>query len=304
MDLTIRQMRAFLAVADLGSFSRAAEQIGMAQPALSQQVRDLETKLDLRLFDRTTRRVDLTDGGREFRHAAIKILDDLERAVRQAGDRAGGQRGRVVIAAPPLLATAIFPQAIAEFATTHPLVAVTLVDVSTEQIIEQVRSGRADCGLGTFPPTAEGIERVQVARDNLMVFLAPGDTLRRRKAVAWSALRDRPLVTLRRESGIRLLVEIGFETAEIPLRPAYEVAQITTALALVKAGLGVAVLPAYARVATLSREILDRPLVAPSIVRDIDLIHGSGRTLSPAAKAFCNMIVRHMRRRLPHAPVH
>lgn len=80
MNITIRQIEAFLKVAEFGSFTRAAERLHVAQPALSQHVRDLEGELGIRLFDRTTRRVELTEGGREFRNTAAKIVEDLERA--------------------------------------------------------------------------------------------------------------------------------------------------------------------------------------------------------------------------------
>jgi len=109
MNITIRQIQSFLNVADLGSFTRAAEKMHTMQPALSQQVRDLESELGIRLFDRTTRRVELTEGGAEFRNIAAKIIEDLEAAARNAHELAERKRGRVIIAAPPLLAAAIVP---------------------------------------------------------------------------------------------------------------------------------------------------------------------------------------------------
>ena len=120
MNITIRQIQSFLNVADLGSFTRAAEKMHTMQPALSQQVRDLESELGIRLFDRTTRRVELTEGGAEFRNIATKIIDDLEAAARNAHELAERKRGRVIVAAPPLLASAVVPRAIADFRNKYP----------------------------------------------------------------------------------------------------------------------------------------------------------------------------------------
>ncbi|MGO4833761.1 LysR substrate-binding domain-containing protein, partial [Rhizobiaceae sp. 2RAB30] len=240
------QIQQFLAVAELGSFSRASKRLGTAQPALSQAIRDLEAELSVRLFDRTTRRVELTDAGREFQNSTTKVMEELQHAVEGVHMLAERRRGRLRIAAPPLLASVVLPQAIAEFQKRHPGITVQLADVGTEQIVESVRSGKADCGLGTFSPAEDGIERLSLVRDSLMLFCDHRSHFNEAATVTWRELADRPLITLTRDSGIRLLVEVGFEMAEIPFKPSYEVTQVTTAIALVEAGLGIAVLPTYA----------------------------------------------------------
>jgi DNA-binding transcriptional LysR family regulator len=112
-------------------------------------------------------------------------------------------------------------------------------------------------------------------------------------------LQNEPLITLTRDSGIRLLVEVAYESVGIPLVPAYEVSQITTALALVEARLGVAVLPTYARAAAPHRRILARPLTNPAIARDIVMIRPRGRSVSPALATFETVLRRHVRRLTP-----
>src|SRR5690348_15305386 len=88
MNISLRQIRAFLAVAELGSFTEAGERLGLSQPALSLLVRQLETQLNLRLFDRTSRRTTLTSGGREFEQSVVKVVTDLDSAVAGARDLA------------------------------------------------------------------------------------------------------------------------------------------------------------------------------------------------------------------------
>ncbi|MGO4671747.1 LysR family transcriptional regulator [Bosea sp. 2YAB26] len=296
MTVSLRQIQAFLAVAECGTFTKAAERLHMAQPALSQLVRELERELGLRLFDRTTRRVELTEGGREFQGASAKIMHDLDLAVRNANNLAERRRGRIVVAAPPLLAAVLLPMAIVELGQRYPGIEVAIIDARTDAIVEEVRLGRADCGLGTFSAIEDGIERMPLARDSLMLFCARTHPFATRSSLPWADLAGQPLITLTRDSGIRLLVEVGYETAEVPLRPLYAVSQITTALALVEAGLGIAVLPTYALAMTPHRPIAARPLVEPTIARDVVMIRPSGRSPSPAVLAFESILRGSIRR--------
>ncbi|CAM5763262.1 LysR family transcriptional regulator [Bosea minatitlanensis] len=298
MAITLRQIQAFLAVTEQGTFTKAAERLHMAQPALSQLVRELERELGIRVLDRTTRRVELTEGGREFHGAAVKILTDLDTAVENANGLAERRRGRIVVAVPPLLAAVIMPPAIAALRGKHPGLQVTILDARNDLVVEAVRFGKADCGIGTFSALEDNIERLPLARDSLMLFCGRDSGFAGREAVAWRELAEEELVTLTRDSGIRLLVEVGYESAQITLRPAYEVAQITTALALVEAGLGIAVLPTYAR-AVAPTSIVAKPLVEPAITRDIVMIRPSGRSVPPALSAFEALLRRFVRERVP-----
>lgn len=298
MAITLRQIQAFLAVAEQGTFTKAAERLHMAQPALSQLVRELERELGIRVLDRTTRRVELTEGGREFHGAALKILTDLDTAVENANGLAERRRGRIVVAVPPLLAAVIMPPAIAALREKHPGLQVTILDARNDLVVEAVRFGKADCGIGTFSALEDNIERQPLARDSLMLFCGQSSAFAQRETVLWRELAEEELVTLTRDSGIRLLVEVGYESAEITLRPAYEVAQITTALALVEAGLGIAVLPTYAR-AVAPASIVAKPLVEPAITRDIVMIRPSGRSVSPALSAFEALLRRFVRQLVP-----
>lgn len=292
MNLTVRQIKSFLNVAATGSFTRAAEKMHTLQPVLSQQIRDLEAELGVRLFDRTTRRVELTEAGTEFRSTATKIIEDLEMAVRNAHDLAERKRGRVVIAAPPLLAAAVVPPAVADFRQKYPGIEVRLVDAKTDQIVELVRNGHVDCAIGTFHAGEEGLSSIVLTRDSLMVFCASGHPLAGRQTVRWQEMADLPLITLTRDSGIRLLVEVGYQAAQMRLVPAYEVTLITTALAMVEAGLGVAILPTYAWACARTLKIA-AAILEPRIAREISLVTRSGRSIPPAVSAFTRYLGRY-----------
>ncbi|NLS07687.1 LysR family transcriptional regulator [Rhizobium sp. P32RR-XVIII] len=300
MAVSLRQIEAFLAVVEWGNFTKAAEALRVAQPALSALVRDLEAELGLRLLDRTTRRVELTEAGREFQGASAKIIEDLQAAIANAGEIAQRKRGRLLVAAPPLLAAVMLPQAIAELHRDYPGLKIGIMDARSDIIVEAVRNGQVDCGIGTFSALERNIERSTLTHDQLMVFCNHTSSFADRQSVDWEELAGQPLITLTRDSGIRLLVEVGFEHVRVALEPAYEVTQITTALALVRAGLGVAVLPTYARAVEMDT-VLAKPLLHPSIVRDIIMIRPSDRSKSPALLAF-ETVVRRCARRLAPAP--
>lgn len=291
MNITLRQIQAFKTVAEFGSFTRAAERLKVAQPALSLSIRELERELSLRLFDRTTRRVELTAAGREFLQSADKLLTDLDRAVRDARDLSEKKRGRIVIAAPPLLAAMIVPAAIAEFNAAFPGIDVGLVDARNDQILDRLRAGEADLAIGTFDERADGIRREVLAQDMLTLFCSPGSALAKKRRVRWSDLRDQKLVMLTRDSSIRMLTERTLAQAGVDAgKPLYEVSQVTTAVMLAEAGLGITVLPAYAWSFARSRDVVSRPLTEPQVTRNIYLIQPDGRSLSPAAEGFARTL--------------
>lgn len=301
MNITLRQLQAFIAVAIDGNFTRAAQRLHIAQSAVSVLVRELEAELRVRLFDRTTRRVELTEAGREFRGSAEKLIADLEYAVRNTHDLVERKRGRLSVAAPPLLAAALLPPVVAAFARDHPGVRVTLLDAGTDQIVARVKSGEADIGVGTFAADDEGLTRVRLARDTLMLFCQAGHPLAAIARPAWSALRDAPLITLTPDSGIRALVEQGYQAAGLDLPIAYEVSQISTALALVEVGLGVSVLPAYAMAWSPAAGVAARPLADPEVSREVAVIMRSFRSLPPAAADFVQRLQQNARIFAPDA---
>lgn len=299
MRPNLRQIEAFLAVAELGNFSRAAERLGMAQPGVSQAVRDLETLLDLRLFDRTTRQVVLTAAGAAFFDGARKGVDALDMAVAGARDLGDLRRGQLRLAAPPFLAATVLPGVLAGFTAQHSGLTLELTDTSTPRIMDMLRQGQADLGLGTFPPGEADLARRVVLHDEIMAFATPVFALP--KPLHWADLAGLRVIVPARSSALRLPVDLGYEAAGIPLKPAHEVEQIATALALAAADLGVALLPGYARAGRPAgpQGLTAHDLTTPAIRREVALIHAAGRSLSPAAAAFSDYLTHRLRRLAP-----
>lgn len=296
MRPNLRQIEAFLAVAEAGNFSRAAAQIGMTQPGISQTIRELEGLLNLRLFDRTTRRVMLTAAGEAFRLGAGKSMEVLDIAVAEAKDQSTLRKGFLRLAAPPFLAATVLPRALAEFQNQHPDLTLEMTDTTTAQIMERVANGQADLGLGTFPPGKQGLGSRVVLRDEMMCFAKAGSAMP--EPLGLAALNSDKLIVMSASSALRLPVALGFESAGLHLAPAFEVEQIATALALVEAGLGLAILPGYAR-AWQGRGVVAHPIAGPPMRREVQLIFAADRSLSPAATAFATHLTQSLRKLAP-----
>jgi DNA-binding transcriptional LysR family regulator len=294
MRPSLRQIEAFLAVAEDGSFTRAAERAGHSQPALSRTIRDLEALVGTRLILRTTRRVELTAAGRAFRDAAARAAEQVDRAVTAAQDAALLRQGLLRVAAPPLLAASVLPVAIAALAARHPGLRVELADVGTAEILARLRDGRADVGVGTIAAGEPGLDRRPLLRDRLMLFCLPGHALDR-PGCGWDAAAAHPLVALTPGSDLRRLSDLGFARAGLAPRPAWEVAQIATALALVAAGLGVAVLPGSAAAAAGHLPLVRHDLAGAPVEREVALVRLRDRPAPPAAPALAAELLRAMR---------
>lgn len=298
MNITLRQIQAFLAVAELGSFTRAADRLGMSQPALSQLVRELEGHIGLRLVDRTTRRTEVAESAVDFEHAVRNVILQLENVVKSAMDVATLRLGRLSVAAPPTFSSIIMPPAIAEFSQAHPGVQLVLVDTS-EAIEELVAKGLVDLGLGTFSPEEEAVDRNVLMRDTLNVIVSRRSPLAASHRVEWSSLNGLPLVGLTVESGIRRLVDQSFAAMALEPSYAFTVQSINTALSFVDADLGVAILPSYAMTLRGDKNIVAIELGSPTVSRDISLIKRRGRSMTPAAKRFSEIIRKWTRIKFP-----
>ncbi len=301
MNITVKQLEAAVTVAERGNFTRAAEVLGTTQPALSLQIRELEEALGLRLFDRTTRRVEPTRAGMEFVRSVKKILGDLDHAVSKTAEIANRQRGRISIAAPPLLAAVVLPATIRQFRAEFPGIDIVLADVSSDKIVERVMTGEADLGLGTFVTREPALTSMPLLKDALTLFYPTGSPFAGEGPIAWGQLKDALHITLSRESGIRFLVDHGCELAGFTARIAHEVTQMSTALALVEAGLGVSILPTYAFAIARQLNVGARPLIDPVLTREISLVRSSERSVPPGADVFSRMLGRQVQLLVPEA---
>jgi DNA-binding transcriptional LysR family regulator len=290
MNVTLRQLRVFVEVAHRRSFTTAARHLHLTQSALSHLMRELESQLGVRVIDRDTRNFALTAAGTELLQNAERILSEVDQTVSGLRDLVAKRRGRVTVAAPPVLAASLLPAAIARFKAEHPGVTVRLLDVLTGQILEAVRSGEADFGVGTFRKSEPEVELDTLYEDRLVAVLPCASPLAGRRRLAWKDLRDAPLVMMSSASAFHYLVDHAASEAGLTAAPAYEVGYMGTAIALVEAGLGIAVLPAYAGSMIDTRKAAVRPVDSPAVTREVSIVTRAGRSLSPAAQQFTDVL--------------
>ncbi|MBI0536450.1 LysR family transcriptional regulator [Roseomonas sp. KE2513] len=285
MSVSLRQMRAVVAVARTGSLGRAAALLHLSQPALTVQLREAETALGLRLFDRGARGAVPTDAGQGLVEAFARVLEDLDAVVAGAKEAAAGRAGLVRLAVLPSVGTTVLPAVLLRLRAAHPGIRVIVRDAVAGGVVALVRSGTVELGIGTEIERDPEIEVTPLFEDQMVAVLPSGHRFETRRAIPVSELAGEALVLMDPESSVRTLFDRACRAAgTIPL-PAYEVTYMSTAVALVRAGLGVGVLPSSAVDLRVAPVLHTRPIRAPEIRRSISLIQRAGRSLSPAAEA-------------------
>lgn len=285
--MDVRQLRYFLAVVDHGGFHRAAENLLIAQPSLSQTVKALEADLGVPLFHRVGRRAVLSEAGRELVGPARLVVRDLD-AARAAVDSLRGVRsGRLDLTAMPSPGIEPLTSMIAAFARTHPGVTVTVAAAFTpDDVLEAVRSGVAEIGvLGQDRPVrAAGVGVMQLERQPLVLIVNPeADTFGDTEAVGREALGGHRVIVSQRGSLMRWLVD-DILASGIDVEIAVEVAHRTSILPLVLAGVGHAIMPSSW--APLARHSGLRALrIEPESVLHVAVLSRQSG-LTPAATAF------------------
>jgi DNA-binding transcriptional LysR family regulator len=286
MDVSLRQVRAFLTVARVKSFTGAASVLNVTQPALTMQIRRLEEALGVTLFDRNTRSVELTRVARDLLPAFERTLQDFEAALGSARDIATQARGIVRLAALPSVAAGVLPDAILKFREKRPNVTFDLKDVIAGQVLSLVQSEQVDFGVMGGSVKAADIETVFEARDRLHVVYPKGHRIARLKAITPTALAEFPLILMQRDTSVRAIVDAGFHSAGLIPKATCEAIYMMTAVGMVRAGLGLTILPGSAREIKAEPGLQSKPIDDPAFTRPVSIIKRSGRTLPPLSQAF------------------
>jgi DNA-binding transcriptional LysR family regulator len=286
MAPSIAQMRSFVAIAKEGSFTRAARSIHLSQPALTVQIRQLEEALQVKLLDRNTRSVQLTRVGEELAPVFERLLHELDTVVGAAKEIASKRFGIVRIACLPSLAATALPIAIGKFRARYPGVEFMVKDAVGAKIVSMVRSGTVDFGITAGEVGGADLETAVMMRDRMhAIYLAPHPLERETKITA-EKLSGYPLILMDEESSVRQIVERAFRAEGLSVKPAIEPTYMSTAVGMVRARLGVALLPSTAVEARPAGKLRSRPVSGAHFVRTISIVRRTGRTLPPASAAF------------------
>lgn len=283
-------LQAFLAVKDTGSFHLASQRLNLSQSSITRRVRKLEQALGTTLFERTTRDVRPTLAAKRLQIRAEAILQDAREtalAMRDESMAFTHQRTQTVtLATIPTVITGLIAPAILAFRAAGHTARIRILDLSANDVAEAVAQGEADIGLASIPMLEPATDFELLFEDSMVLALPPDHPLTTRNRVVWQDLPNMPLILPARGTGNRLLIDEALARTGTQPKWTYEVGRTTSAITLVAAGLGVAVLPETALVGTDPTTLTKRAITDPKITRPIGLLTRTGHTPSGAIQHY------------------
>ena len=294
--MEMQQLRYVVAVARTGNFSRAAEQCHVAQPSLSQQIQKLEDELGERLFDRMKREAKMTPHGEAFLRHAVRILEEVDTAKREATDARDLLRGTVTVGVLPTIAPYLLPDAMAEFTEKYPGVEIVVQEDTTARLLKHTLAYEIDFALASHPIQDERLEVKELFAEELLLALPPGHPLTRKRAVAVADLEGERLIVMKEGHCLGDQV-LGFcDRRDVKPKISFRSAQLETIQALVASGLGISLIPAMA--ARSQREDLPeyRSLQSPRPQRKIVAVWPKQRPPGRAASEFLKRVATQSRK--------
>ncbi|ODU63024.1 MAG: hypothetical protein ABT00_23100 [Bordetella sp. SCN 68-11] len=277
MNISLRQLRAFLGVAASGNFTRTAQRLHLSQAGLSATIRELESQLNTRLFERTTRAVVLTEAGRVFLPAAELVERELSAAAARLRDMGRQEGAALRLAFTPLMAANVVPETMRRFLAEHPQVEVEIIAGSPLEIQQLVETGEADAAFGAFFSKVSGLVRKALAPSGLLAVYAPGSyaptpSAKGRKDTTWEILRDQPYVALTEDSPIHQLAEDA----------------LFKHLGLAEQGFGIAVIPEFSQIAC-ARYAVEHRVISPAVAFDFCYVMRAGAPLPDTLTEFAEV---------------
>ncbi|UTA46667.1 LysR family transcriptional regulator [Simiduia sp. 21SJ11W-1] len=295
MNVSLKQWRAFLAVAQTQSFAEAASLVHMSQPALSIAMKNLEAELGGQLFARSTRAVALTPEGAELLPQVQRLLADWDNVMADAHQRFSLKRGRLAIAAMPSFASTALPAVLQAFRSRFSEISITVQEVIAEQLLEQVQEGRIELGVSFDPGNQPDVAFTPLFSDHFVAVFPAGHALAQAGTgpLDWAQLCSYPFVGLQRPSSLRALIDRHLSAQALSLNVVLEANQLATVGRMVATGLGVSAVPKLCEPQMHELGLSCRALVAPDIERQVGVLTHGRRPLSKAASAMIDELKRH-----------
>ena len=293
MNVTLRQLRAFVTLARSRSFAEASELLHLSQPALSVAIKNMEQEAGGSLFDRSTRSLQLSPEGRQFLPVARRLLADWEQAFDDLGRAFSLQQGKVSVAVMPAFAVNQFPEALASFQRDHPGINITVEDIVMEGVIDAVREGQVDLGVTFEPEQLEGVDFLPLFRDRWIALVHRDSVLAKQTQVSWAALAQQPFIAMNRGSWSRASTDLAMAGARVTPARLLEANQMATIGRMVSVGLGVAAVPELCRGQMESMGVLCKPISKPGIERRVGIFTRRRHAPSQAARALINCLRLH-----------
>lgn len=288
---TLRQLEAFDAVAETRGFGSAGNRMGLSSSALSQLVAELEATLGFRVFDRHTRRVELSSAGREFLGTVQTVLRHIHQAESAASDIRNRASGIVRLAAPMVLASSVLPNAISDFLIDRPKVVIRIRDTPVDSLVDRLLSGDVDLAVGPDRAYTPNVTSTPAFNSPWILWCSPSHPLARKKTLNWNDLQGVSLVAAGRDHE-QSVAQMHLNAPEgSRIRPVEVVDNITTALGLAAQGLAATLAPAYVGVVASTLGLVSRRVLDPETIRKVCVYKSTARAVNPAAEAFAEFLI-------------
>ncbi|WP_342360805.1 LysR family transcriptional regulator [Terrarubrum flagellatum] len=292
MRIDFLGLQAFLAIAQRGSFQQAAAHLNLSQTALSHRIRKLEDDLGVRLLSRTTREVSLTPAGLELLPKVRDMIDGLGASLLELRQGGNVRQQRIAIGCLPTIAAGRLPAALRAFRNAHPDVNVRVYDNSATEIAEHVDTGAIEFGITLVAAHRWDFDIELLAREPFVLVCQDDHPLAAQASVSWTDIEDSPLVRVSPHTGNRMMIDDALGSRRENLNWAYEVQHIGTAVAFVRAGLAMTVVPELALDSFKLAGLKAIALRNPGVVRQIGIVSKRSSPLSPLGDELRRFVVR------------
>jgi DNA-binding transcriptional LysR family regulator len=289
-DLTSRQLQTILALAEYGSFIAAASLLKTSQPAVTRTVKHVEEVLGIKLFDRSTRSVQITAAGKEFAAVAARILSDLKITLQSMRELSDQRRGQIIISSIMSVANGKLPGLVSTYRRDYPGIELHVRDGVHGTVIEDVRSGTADFGITYLDDLPDPFVSVRVGSEAFTVVLLKTHDLARKKTLTLFDLKGAPMVSLPSDSRTRRVIDGAASSMGLTLNHVVTVSQFATMLGFVRAGIGLAIAPKSGVASFLGKELSAVPIRGRPLPRDLGFITLKERAPSVAATGLMALI--------------
>lgn len=284
--MEIHQLRYFIAVAEEGNFSHAAEREHVSQPSLSQQIHKLEDELGQQLFDRLPRSVVLTEAGRTFLVYARQIQAGVADARRSVAALEQEVAGKLSVGAIPSIALYMLPQLIVGFQRSYPKVTFELFEDITDNLAQRLEDGTVDVALAVADEETTHIAQYSLGKESLFMLLPATHRLARKRAIKWSDLATEKFLLLHEVHSLSIQVRQLLAANDLKPETVLQGSQLVTIAAMVAAGLGVTVVPEMMVHTDFVKGCVAVPFARPVPTRELVLLRNPLRFESKAAAAF------------------
>ena len=293
MNISVRQLRAFVRLAECRSFAEAAEQLHITQPALSVAIKNMEEDVGGALFYRSTRNLSLSAEGAQFYPVAKRLLADWEKAFDDLDRLFKLQQGRLSIAVMPSFAMNGFPDVLLPFQSDYPDINISVHDVVMEAVLDSVRQERTDIGITFEPDHLDGLKFIPLFSDQWIALVHKDSQLSQETELTWQQLVSEPFIAMNRGSWSRAITEKTMQKAKVQPSRLLEANQLATIGRMVASGLGVAVVPQLCQQQMEAMGIVCKPLLKQQISGTVGAFVKDTKPLSAPASAFLAHLQRY-----------